>query len=69
MSQRRTAGSDLAQRQHQPVGEREHETPDRVAERDALVLHVQPQQAGAAQQAGDDVEQERKDLVEPWRAA
>ena len=39
------------QRQHQPVGQREHETPHRVAERNALVLHVQPQQAGAAQQA------------------
>src|SRR5262249_31317739 len=34
------------------------------AEGHALQLHVQPQQAGAAQQTGGDIQQERDDLVE-----
>jgi hypothetical protein len=59
-----TGGHDAPQRHHDPVAHGEDEAAQRIAEGHAVVLHVQPQQAGAAQEADDDVEQEGRDLIE-----
>jgi hypothetical protein len=42
----------------------QNEAAHRVAEGHTLDLHVQPQQAGAPQQADGTVEQKRNDLVQ-----